>query len=308
MPPGICFDESFRMKLLFIHAHFDDYEFTAAGTFELWRRSGRERVQRRVLVCTDGAAGHHRMSREETVQRRILEQEEAARLGAFEFRILSDPAGAHFREGRLHASAAFLPALWREVRDFEPDYLFCPPIPQSTLAGVHVDHLDVAEAVRSVAYMINVPHAFTPEYPAVDGEPVAVRTPVILNTYDGYMAGGHGHDLAVDVTDVADFVADLAWCHGSQLREWLPWVDRHNLSTPMNVEGWRAQFRQLLARRKTALGISLPGVFETFSVTAWGLVPRLEDLLRDFPGISREASRLDRLATRLDGWRAAAGE
>ena len=26
------------MKALFIHAHFDDYEVTAAGTFELWRR------------------------------------------------------------------------------------------------------------------------------------------------------------------------------------------------------------------------------------------------------------------------------
>ena len=25
------------MKALFLHAHYDDYEFTAAGTFELWQ-------------------------------------------------------------------------------------------------------------------------------------------------------------------------------------------------------------------------------------------------------------------------------
>ena len=26
------------MKVLFLHAHYDDYEFTASGTFDLWRR------------------------------------------------------------------------------------------------------------------------------------------------------------------------------------------------------------------------------------------------------------------------------
>ena len=26
------------MKILSVHAHFDDYEFTAAGTFEMWKR------------------------------------------------------------------------------------------------------------------------------------------------------------------------------------------------------------------------------------------------------------------------------
>ena len=296
------------MKLLFVHAHFDDFEFTAAGTFELWRRCGDEGLRRRVLVCTDGAAGHHRMSREETALRRLREQEAAAALGGFEFRLLKDAEGQPFREGRLHARPSFLPALWREIRAFEPDYLFCPPIPSDVLAGVHVDHLDVAHGVRSVAYMLNVPRAFEPEYPPEPGEPVAVRTPVILNTYDGYMAGGHGHDLAVDVSTVVDFAAELAWCHESQLKEWLPWVDRHNLRAPASLEAWKPQFREVLSRRKNALGIQTPGIFEVFSVTAWGVVPTLANLIRDLPGLSREASRLDRLAARLDGWQAGAGE
>lgn len=296
------------MKLLFVHAHFDDYEFTAAGTFELWRRAGGAKVQRRILVCTDGGAGHHRMTREQTVGRRIAEQESSARLGEYEFRLLTGSDGDPFREGRLRFTPGFLPALWREIREFEPDYLFCPPIPESPLAGVHVDHLEVAEAVRSVAYMINVPHAFTPEYPSADPEPAPVRTPVILNTYDGYMAGGHGHDLAIDVSEVSDFVAELAWCHESQLREWLPWVDRHNLSVPADLEAWRPQFRQVLARRKAALGISEPGLFEVFLVTAWGALPRMDQLMRDFPGLVAQASHLERLAARLATWRSASGE
>ncbi len=291
------------MRLLFVHAHCDDFEFTAAGTFELFRRHHGEGIRRRVLVCTDGGAGHHQMNREETVRRRLREQEEAALLGGFEFRLLKDATDAPFREARLNTSSAFLPALWREIREFQPDYLFCPPIPESTLAGVHVDHLDVAEAVRSVAYLINVPHAFSPEYPREDGEARFHRTPVILNVFDGYMAGGQGHDLAVEVTGVADFVASLAWCHESQLREWLPWVDRHNLSIPADLDDWRPQFTEVLRRRKASLGLrDVPGVFEVFAVTAWGLVPKIEDLIRDFPGISREASRIDRLAERLKSW------
>ncbi|MGE3312469.1 MAG: PIG-L deacetylase family protein [Limisphaerales bacterium] len=300
------------MRLLFVHAHFDDYEFTAAGTFELFRRKHGDGVRRRVLVCTDGGAGHHQMSREETVRRRLWEQEQAAAKGGFEFRLLKDPEGHPFREARLRTASAFLPALWREIREFEPDYLFCPPIPAGTLSGVHIDHLDVAEAVRAVAYLINVPHAFSPEYPPEGGETGEarfVRTPVILNVFDGYMAEGQGHDLAVDVTGVADFVADLAWCHESQLKEWLPWVDRHNLSVPRDLDGWRPQFRELVNRRKGSLGLgAVPGLFEVFVVTAWGLIPKLEDLVRDFPAIDSQASPRERLGTKLSAWAGRPGE
>lgn len=297
------------MRILFVHAHYDDFEFTAAGTFERWRELHGAKAQRRILICTDGAAGHQSMTRAQTAERRRREQEAAARLGAFEFRQLVDRSGSPFREARLHAAVDFLPALWKEIRAFEPDYLFCPPLIENPLAGVHVDHWDVAHAVRSVAYLINVPHAFTPEYPADETKSTFVRTPVILNTYDGYMAGGHGHDLAVDISGVADRVADLAWCHESQLKEWLPWIDRHNLSISATANGWREQYRAILARRKVALGIRAEGLFEVFQVTAWGMVPTLEQLQRDFHGLlSSEASQLDRLAERLRAWHAAAGE
>lgn len=249
------------------------------------------------------------MTREATAARRWVEQENAASLGGFEVRLLKDRHGYAFREARLHLAAEFLPSLWREIREFEPDYLFCPPVPESSLVGVHVDHLDVAQAVRSVAYMINVPHAFSPEYPRAESMPArSIRTPVILNTYDGYMAGGHGHDVAVNITMAADRAADLAWCHESQLQEWLPWVDRHNLAIAQDRESWRQQYRSVLERRKRALGIEGQGVFEVFNVTAWGVVPTLDQILRDFPTIDAEASRLERLSRRLDLWRSASGE
>ncbi|MCC6233495.1 MAG: PIG-L family deacetylase [Verrucomicrobiales bacterium] len=289
------------MKLLFVHAHFDDYEFTAAGTFELWRRQ-HPGTELDVLICTDGAAGHHALSREATAARRFREQATAAEQGGFRFHALKGADGQPFREARLHASPGFLPALWNEIRRLEPDYLFCPPIPADPLAGVHVDHLDVAQAVRSVAYLINVPHAYTPEYPQADGEPRFIKTPVIINTFDGYLMAGSPPDLAVDITPVADHVADLAWCHESQLREWLPWVDRHGMQADSDVEGWRRQFRTLMARRMAGLGIRGEQVLEVFRVTAWGTVPTLDQLRRDFPALEPRASRFETLGARLREW------
>ena len=64
------------MKVLFIHAHFDDYEFCTAGTFEVWRRKIGKDFQAKVIVCTDGKAGHHQLSREDTGRVRLEEKME----------------------------------------------------------------------------------------------------------------------------------------------------------------------------------------------------------------------------------------
>ena len=151
------------MKVLFVHAHFDDYEFCTAGTFEVWRRKLGADFQAKVIVCTDGKAGHHRLSREETARVRLEEQLKSAALGQYEFEQLRLPNGELPREACLQVDVPLLAALWKAIRDFEPDYLFAPPVPNDPLAGIHVDHVAVAEAVRRGAYMINVPHAFTPE-------------------------------------------------------------------------------------------------------------------------------------------------
>ena len=94
--------------------------------------------------------------------------------------------------------------MWKTIREFEPDYLICPPIPADSLAGVHVDHIAVAEAVRKVAYMINVPHAFTPEYPTDETESKPCKAPVVIQTYDTYLCGENVCDLAIDVEAAFD--------------------------------------------------------------------------------------------------------
>jgi LmbE family N-acetylglucosaminyl deacetylase len=290
------------MKVLCVHAHFDDYEFVASGTFDLWKQKLGADLRARVLVCTDGKAGHHFRTREELHPIRVREQEASARIGGYELGILRLPDGQVPREACLQMTVPLLAALWKAIRDFEPDYLFCPPLPADPLAGIHVDHVAVAEAIRKVAYMINVPHAFTPEYPADERVSTPCKVPVILNVYDGYMAGANAHDLALDVESAFPKIREMTYCHQSQLQEWLPWVGRHKMAAPANVEDWAQTLRARFQRQNREVGIESGHVHEVFTVTAWGEVPNYEQLLADFPAVSERFSNLPRLRQRLARW------
>ncbi len=292
------------MKVLHVHAHFDDFEFVAAGTFELWRRQLGSGFLGRVLICTDGRSGHHFRTREETAHVRLAEQAASAQVGGYEFERLARPDGRPFAEART-LTTDLLAALWHAIRRFEPDYLICPPLPLDGLAGVHPDHITVAEAVRRVAYMINVPHAFLDEYPVADETQSRwIKTPVILNAYDGYQAGANVGDLVVGVEPAFDVVAAESWCHQSQIREWLPWIGRHQMPVAENLEAWKTVLRRRFDRQARELGLAPGQAHEVFTATAWGEVPTWDRLISDFPGLVRTPERDARLQAKLQRWQA----
>ncbi len=290
------------MKVLYIHAHFDDYEFTAAGTFELWRRKLGDDFQARVLVCTDGKAGHHFRTREETGRIRLKEQAASAKIGRYEFEMLRLPNGEVPREACLQVTPDLLAALWKAIRDFEPDYIFCPPLGSHPLAGIHNDHETIAEAVRRVAYMINVPHAFTPEFPANETKSRQCKVPVIFNVYDGYMFGANAYDFVVDVEKAFPLICKMTWCHQSQIAEWLPWVGRHNMAPPKSMAGWKKTLRARFDRKNRELGVASRHAVEAFRVTAWGAVPTYRQILSTFPALLSDACNFESLDTRLKLW------
>jgi LmbE family N-acetylglucosaminyl deacetylase len=271
------------MKLMFINAHFDDFEFTAAGTYLAWRKKMGEALKARVVVCTDGRAGHHFRTREETGQLRLQEQAASAKIGGYEFEVLTLPNGEVPREACLQSTPALLAALWKSIRDFEPDYLFSPPVVVDPLAGIHVDHIAVADAVRRVAYMINVPHAFTPEYPADETSSRPCRVPVIVNVFDAYMARSNTCGVLVDVEDEFARICEMSWCHQSQISEWLPWVGRHDMRAPATLAEWSLGLRRRFEKKNQQLGLGPSRAVEVFTVTAWGETPADGQIANDFP-------------------------
>jgi len=202
----------------------------------------------------------------------------------------------------LQITPELLAAIWNSIRQFEPDYLFCPPLPADPLAGVHNDHLTISEAVRRVAYMINVPHAFLEEYPADEQNSTSVKTPVIVHTYDAYMSGANSFDLAVDVEPMFDPIAEMTFCHQSQIKEWLPWVGRHQLQPPRDLGEWRRSLRARFLRQNRELGLATHHAVEVFRVSAWGTIPTFEQLMVDWPVVMEDASNLTQLQARLKQW------
>lgn len=290
------------MRVLCVHAHYDDFEFVAAGTFERLRRRAAADFRARIVVCTDSRSGHHFRPREETAAIRRTEQEASAALGRYEFELLRRPDGRPFDQGAHLLTNDLLAALWHSIREYEPDYLFCPPLPTDPAAGIHPDHVTVAEAIRRIAYLINVPHAFLDEYPVADETKSRwVKTPVILNTYDGYMAGANAADLVVDVEEAFDLIAEESWCHQSQINEWLPWVARHHLDPTPDLAAWKQKLRARFERQARELGLPAHRAYEVFAPTAWGIAPTLEQLERDLP-IELNDARRDRLRERLARW------
>ncbi len=291
------------MKIQCVHAHPDDFEFVAAGTFT--RFLSEKNATGLATICTDGAAGHHLHTREHTVQVRRREQERALALGKVGCEWLTLPDGRMPREGCIEVGRLLLAALWKSLRAFQPDYLFCPPLPCDNLVGIHVDHVAVAEAIRKIAYLVNVPHAFTPEYPELETTtPQACLTPVILQTHDSYSAGANAFDLAIDVEDQFELTAEMSWVHQSQIAEWLPWVGRHRMQVPATLTDWKSMVRQRFLMRNREMGVDSNRIFEFFSVTAWGEVPSIDKILQDFPGIAQNLCPLRSLETRLRRWRA----
>lgn len=290
------------MKILHIHAHHDDFEFVAAGTFELWRRALGNELQARIIVCTDGKAGHHFRSREETGALRDAEQKASASIGGLDYQQLKDYEGASFREGCFSVDSKFLAALWKAIRDFEPDYLFCPPLAGDNLAGIHPDHIAVAEGIRRIGYMINVPHAFTPEYPADESKSKPCKVPVIINVHDGYMTGANAFDLAVNVEEAFDKIVEMTWCHQSQISEWLPWVDRHQLKKSTDKSEWSTELRKVSRRRNEEMGIDANTATEFFKITAWGKIPSGDKIMSDFPLLIDPDVSSSQLKERLAKW------
>jgi hypothetical protein len=124
---------------------------------------------------------------------------------------------------------------------------------------------------------------------------------VILNTYDGYMAGANAGELVVDVEEAFDVIAEQSWCHQSQINEWLPWVARHHLEPTPNLDAWKAKLRARFDRQAREMGLPAGRAHEVFSPTAWGIVPTVEQLERDFP-LHLDLRRRAQLAELLARW------
>ena len=210
-------------RVLSIHAHPDDQEFTVGGTLAKWARAG----SHIVTVCiTSGGAGSNEhtppgMTREALVPIREDEQRQAGRvLGVAETIFLG------YEDGLLEPSLALRRDLTRVIRRHRPDAVVCGD-PTVRFYGAiylnHPDHRAAADAALDAVFPSAETRLVFPELLAEGLEPHKVQAV--------FIHGSDQPDTFIDISEVLDVKLAALKEHRTQMGPWDP--------TDM-ITGWAA--------------------------------------------------------------------
>ena len=210
-------------RVLSIHAHPDDQEFTVGATLAKWARAG----SHIVTVCiTSGGAGSNEhtppeMTREALVPIREEEQRQACRvLGVAEVVFLG------YEDGMLEPSLALRRDLTRVIRRHRPDAVVCSDPTVRFYGNIymnHPDHRAGADAALDAVFPSAETRLIFPELLAEGLEPHKVRAV--------FIHGSDQPDTFIDIAEVLDVKLAALKEHRTQMGTWDP--------TEM-IKGWAA--------------------------------------------------------------------
>lgn len=201
-------------RVMSIHAHPDDQEFTVAGTLAKWARAGCEIVS----VCiTSGGAGSNKytpldMTRHALVTIREDEQREACRiLGVKETIFLG------YEDGALEPSIGLRRELTRLIRRHRPEAVLTgdPTVRYyGTTYMNHPDHRAAADVALDAVFPSAGTRLIFPELLDEGLDPHEVR--------QVYIHGAERPDTYVDIAEFLDVKVAALRAHKSQMGEWDP--------------------------------------------------------------------------------------
>jgi LmbE family N-acetylglucosaminyl deacetylase len=217
------------VRIISIGAHPDDCEIGFGGTAAKLAALGHAV---KFLSVTDGSAGHHIHSREETAALRKREAAEAAhRLGIAKAEVLSN------RDGELLPSIEARHQIVRQIRRWEADVVLAP-----RPWDYHPDHRYTSQLVQDSAYLVMVPQI------CPDAAPLR-RNPVFLYLRDEFQSPSRFvPEIAVDIDDVWERKIDAMDAHASQFYEWLPWIDGNSAGVPADRDARRTWLSERWSR------------------------------------------------------------
>jgi len=201
-------------RVLSVHAHPDDQEFTVGGTLAKWARAGSVIV---TVCITSGSAGSNEhtpasMTREALAPIREEEQRNACRvLGISEVIFLG------YEDGLLEPSLALRRALTRVIRRCRPDAVVCGD-PTVRFYGAsylnHPDHRVAADVTLDAVFPSAETRLVFPELLDEHLEPHKV--PAV------FIHGSDRPDTFVDISDVLALKLAALREHRTQIGAWDP--------------------------------------------------------------------------------------
>ncbi|HZS33497.1 MAG TPA: PIG-L deacetylase family protein [Methylomirabilota bacterium] len=201
-------------RVMSIHAHPDDQEFTVGGTLAKWARAGSEIV---TVCITRGAGGSNRFTPPEMTRAALATIREAEQRRACQVLGIATVHFLDYEDGTLEATIGLRRDLARLVRRHRPDAVVCgdPTVRYygSTYLN-HPDHRAAADAALDAVFPSAGTRLIFPELLAEGLEPHEVR--------EIYIHGAERPDTWVDIAETLELKIAALREHKSQMGEWDP--------------------------------------------------------------------------------------
>ena len=212
-------------RVLSIHAHPDDQEFTVAGTLAKWARAG----SHVVTVClTSGEAGSNPSTPADMTRDRLVPIREAEQRAACRLLGIADVLFLGYEDGVLQPTLDLRRDLTRVIRRLRPDAVVCTD-PTVRFYGNrymnHPDHRVAADVTLDAIFPSAETRFIFPELLKEGLEPHHVR--------EVWLNGAERADTFVDIADTLDLKIRALREHRSQMGDWDPapmlrgWARRH---------------------------------------------------------------------------------
>lgn len=196
-------------RMMSIHAHPDDQEFSIGGTLARWAQAGCEIIS---VVITSGDSGSNDATKDGNYKKELSELREREQLAANAILGVKETIFLRYPDGELEPSLALRKDLTRLIRQFKPDTVSTGN-PEGWFYGDeylnHPDHRAAAQAACEAAFPSAGTRLIFPDLLAAGYEPHDVRRL--------YIHGTEKSNTWVDITDTMDLKIKALQQHASQV-------------------------------------------------------------------------------------------
>ena len=230
-------------RVLSIHAHPDDQEFTVAGTLAKWAREGSEIV---TICLTRGDAGSNQFTPADMTRARLAKIREEEQRAACRVLGIADVVLLDYEDGVLTPSIDMRRALTRLIRRYRPHTVVCGDPTMRFYGNRYMNHPDhrVASDVALDAVFPSAETRFI--FPELLEEGLAPH-----HVREVWLHGSSRSDTFVDIAATLDVKVQALREHKSQMGEWDP---TSMLKTWAREQGKRKGLRAAEAFRRMILG------------------------------------------------------
>jgi LmbE family N-acetylglucosaminyl deacetylase len=207
-------EEYIPKRVMSIHAHPDDQEFTVAGTLAKWSGAGCEVIS---VVITSGDAGSNDPTHDAAYKPALARLREGEQNAANEILGIKQTIYLHYPDGELEPTLALRKELTKLIRTHKPDVVVTGD-PQAVFYGNgyinHPDHRAAAQAATYAVFPSAGSRLLFAELLKEGFEPHNVKRL--------YLHGPEKPDTWVDISETIDAKLAALNKHASQLGDWDP--------------------------------------------------------------------------------------